>query len=279
MNGHLFCFVFNHIQWVQAAFFILGGEKTPMRQSDRDCAPPQPSPPFKHAHTDACARLIAHRPRVAGARARARHAPAGEPLICMWNDPQPRLIKRPVNANRCRLLILHLRGQRAERARPAQLGAGDAGRWRRGSRAAVLMGDTHPPTHPHPNSTKGRCEHWPPLRIIWRQSAASKNKSITCALRCCWCMDLSPNAHCKYLCQSAPPPTPQKTADRPGLNRIDMRWPLLRLHPSKWVFKPRCRRLLAGSLAVKHFYNQTLLFAASLWEMRPCSFFKRANQP
>lgn len=161
-------------------------------------------------------------------------------------------------------------------------------RWRRAvaqrqpGRSPYGRHPSHPPapTPPHTNFTKGRCEHWPPLRIIWRQSAASKNKSITCALRCCWCMDLSPNAHCKYLCQPLPPlPPPKKTADRPGLNRIDMRWPLPRLHPSKWVFKPRCRRLLAGSLAVKHFYNQTLLFAASLWEMRPCSFFKRANQP
>lgn len=52
LNGLLFCFVFNHIQWVQAAFVILGGG-TPTRQSDRDCTPPQPSPPFKHAYTDA----------------------------------------------------------------------------------------------------------------------------------------------------------------------------------------------------------------------------------
>ena len=29
-----------------------------------------------------------------------------------------------------------------------------------------------------------------------------------------------------------------------------------------------------GSLALKHFYNQPLLFDSSLWEMRSCSFLK-----
>lgn len=107
---------------------------------------------------------------------------------------------------------------------------------------------------------------WPALRIIWRQTTASKkNKSITG-----WCLWWI-NAVNIYV-------SPRKV-HRTRLNWIDIRWPLPPLHPSKWVFKPRCRRLLTGSLAVKHFYNQTLLFAASLWEMRPCSFFKRANQP
>lgn len=127
--------------------------------------------PFQRLERDGCALCVSCVSHTCQRASHLREKHAAHP------------VKRAVNANRHRLLILYLRGQqRPPETTPRPISGkipGGGGR------------------SPYGNHPRGRCEQWPPLRIIWRQTAASESKSITRWYWCVWWyIDL-----CKYLCQ------------------------------------------------------------------------------